>query len=182
MIADSKDYVESFLVPVAKRLNVNPNIITLLAIIFMFLCGYEIFLSNIVLGALFLFISGFLDLLDGTVAKFHKTTSKFGMFFDRVGDRISDFVLIFSTFLGGYVSAVIAFTTIFFVYMASYESSVIESGTKSKVGEKLSMRAVRLSVMFFGLLFSQVYYAVLIVLLIGIYSFFERFYHAWRYL
>jgi len=178
MIAKIKEDLENRLFAIAKKVKISPNILTLFSILFMAVAGYEIVLGNLFFGAIFLALSGIFDLLDGTVAKARKKETKFGMFFDRISDRICDFIIISSIFIGGYINIFLALLTIFFMYTASYESAVLESLTKSKIGEQLSQRALRLTILFFALIFSQIYYGVLIVLFISIFSFFKRLHYA----
>ena len=44
---------------------------------------------QLIFGALFILLSGFLDVVDGAVARYHNRASKFGAFLDSTMDRIT---------------------------------------------------------------------------------------------
>ncbi|MBM3309606.1 MAG: CDP-alcohol phosphatidyltransferase family protein [Candidatus Altiarchaeales archaeon] len=76
-----------------SKLGIPPNGWTLLTLVFAvpgFLALYKL---NLLLGFIFFFISGCIDLIDGSVARATKTTTNFGAFLDGVVDRYVEFLL-----------------------------------------------------------------------------------------
>jgi archaetidylinositol phosphate synthase len=82
-----------YLEPVAElciRLGLTPNQISLLSVIFGLACAVSFFGNQFLLGAILLFISGVLDLVDGSVARKMHSQTKFGAVVDWVADKYVD--------------------------------------------------------------------------------------------
>ena len=168
---DLKQKIERiFVLPFAKDLNVSPNVITLFSVIAMAFAFAFVFRYDLYLAALFTFISGYLDLLDGTTAKYHKKTSKFGVFLDRLGDRVSDILIISAVILAGLV--------LIFVVLSSYVSAILEAQTKTRIGERLSLRGLRIMIIVLGLAFNYITFAFYVLAILAVFAFVERFYTA----
>jgi phosphatidylinositol phosphate synthase len=75
------------------RLRIRPNTITMISAIIVVGAGAAFALDQPRLGALWLLISGVLDILDGQVARRGGMASTFGAFFDSTLDRIGEAVL-----------------------------------------------------------------------------------------
>lgn len=101
--------------------NISPNVITLTALV----CGIitAVMLANnfMIPALLFLWVSGFLDVLDGSLARYTKQSSPFGAYMDLVFDRVVEGVVILGFYLampqlvlpafGFYITAMFNFTT-----------------------------------------------------------------------
>ncbi|MFX1310150.1 MAG: CDP-alcohol phosphatidyltransferase family protein [Promethearchaeota archaeon] len=78
----------------------NPNVITIMmlsaAILSMLLL---VFLKNLLLFALFVFLAGFFDGLDGQIARLTNRVTLFGGFFDSFMDRTSEFFIFLGLFI-----------------------------------------------------------------------------------
>ncbi len=72
------------------RLGLSPNRITTLSIVVLIASGAGFATGWLRLGAALLLFSGFLDLLDGKVARRTGATSKFGAFYDSSMDRLGE--------------------------------------------------------------------------------------------
>jgi archaetidylinositol phosphate synthase len=82
-----------YLEPVARvciRLGLTPNQISLLSVIFGLACAISFFGSQFLLGAVLLFISAILDLVDGSVARKMHSQSNFGAVVDWIADKYVD--------------------------------------------------------------------------------------------
>ena len=82
--------------PIAEwlvRMHVRPNTITSASVIVVIGAGAAFGLDQPRLGALWLLLSGLLDILDGQVARRGGMASKFGAFFDSTLDRIGEAAL-----------------------------------------------------------------------------------------
>lgn len=85
----------------ASRLNTNPNYITLSSLgVAAFAC-YALYLGFVEVAGLLVALNGFLDWLDGAVARFHKRVTLRGELLDAVIDKYSEcFILLALVFIG----------------------------------------------------------------------------------
>lgn len=105
MVLDNhRNFVDPILNSIAKRLvNVNPNLLTWISLVFAFIAGVffyfsspELELVNFYLyGAVFfVFLNGLFDAIDGKVAKLAHKISKRGDFLDHAVDRYADVFIV----------------------------------------------------------------------------------------
>ena len=105
MVLDSKrKNVDPILTKIAKRLiNVNPNLLSVLSLIAAFIAGVFFYLSSpklellnyyLYFAVLFVFLNGFLDAIDGKVAKLSNKASLKGDFIDHAIDRYADVFIV----------------------------------------------------------------------------------------
>lgn len=105
MVLDNqRDNVDPILTSVAKKMkNVNPNTLTWISLVFAFIAGVFFYFSSpenelasnyLYLAALFVFLNGFFDAIDGKVAKLAHKTSKRGDFLDHALDRYADVLIV----------------------------------------------------------------------------------------
>jgi archaetidylinositol phosphate synthase len=73
--------------PLAKRLQCTPNLVTLLALITGLLTAPLLYFHQNIMALIFLALSGFLDTLDGSIARLQKKSSPLGSAFDIFADR-----------------------------------------------------------------------------------------------
>jgi len=73
---------------------VSPNAISITGTVFGLLCAFLVFFEHPVPGAASLLVAGFLDILDGAVARTTGRVTRFGGFFDSVLDRYTDLSVI----------------------------------------------------------------------------------------
>ncbi len=100
--------------------NVNPNYVTLNSLLSGVASGVLFALDYLVLGVILLILSGFLDLLDGEIAKSIGRTTKAGDVFDHVADRIVDMCMFGGIALSSYVNTKIGLITAIVILMISY--------------------------------------------------------------
>lgn len=81
------------------RLKINANQATCGALFFGLLAGLALALSNYLLAFVFLWLSGFLDVIDGTIARLTATSTPQGAFLDLVFDRLVEGMVILGFFL-----------------------------------------------------------------------------------
>jgi len=98
MVLDNqRENVDPFLSRIARRfIKINPNTLTWLSLVFAFVAGLFFYFSNssmellnsyLYFSALFVFLNGFFDAIDGKVAKLAGKASKRGDFLDHAIDR-----------------------------------------------------------------------------------------------
>jgi phosphatidylglycerophosphate synthase len=122
--------------PLGRRLGglgVKPNTITTISLIVSCLAAYAYYLRLPVVGALGILGSGFVDMLDGAVARATNTATRFGAVYDHVLDRYAEFAILVGIGLGGFVDWIWVTFAFFGMVMASFVRAKAESvgGLKS---------------------------------------------------
>src|ERR1700687_2144022 len=72
---------------------INPNLLTFLGLVVNFGAAANFAVGNFRTGAIIIFIAGFLDMLDGQVARRQNRVTAFGAFYDSTLDRYADMAL-----------------------------------------------------------------------------------------
>jgi CDP-diacylglycerol--glycerol-3-phosphate 3-phosphatidyltransferase len=72
---------------------VNPNFLTFLGLVVNFVAAAAFAVGHFFTGALIIFFAGFLDMLDGQVARRQNRVTAFGAFYDSTLDRYADMAL-----------------------------------------------------------------------------------------
>lgn len=187
MLESLRPLLTKILNPIAQNLNINPNIVTLISPFVALLAAYGFANHMLILGVIAILISGFLDVMDGAIARFHNRTSKFGAFFDSTMDRFADAIIYIGIIFGGYCDWFVGILAIHSTITVSYVRSRAESqGVECKVG--IAERAVRMIILMIGALIgyftSPIYFTYIIIILV-ILSYItvgQRVYHVWRQL
>lgn len=73
------------------RLKITPNVLTCVSIVFGGIAFYFFLQGKLFLGGIFVFLNYLFDILDGAQARILNLTTKFGLFFDFLSDRIVRF-------------------------------------------------------------------------------------------
>jgi archaetidylinositol phosphate synthase len=128
MVLDSKrDKVDFIMLPTAKRLSrFNPNTISWASFAVACVAGLLIFLSPmswellLPLSAVAVLVSGFLDAVDGKVARLTGRASKRGDLLDHILDRYSDVVMIGAVAVSAWCNPYIGMLAIIGVLLTSY--------------------------------------------------------------
>lgn len=149
MLDKFRPIISYYLKPIIKKLDINPNIITIISPFIAIIAAYFFANKNILIGALFILLSGFLDVMDGAIARYHNKTSKFGGFLDSTMDRFADAIIYIGIIFGGYVDWFIGILAIHSAITVSYVRARAESeNIKCNVG--IAERAVRLLILVLG--------------------------------
>jgi len=72
---------------------INPNLLTFLGLLVNFGAAASFAVGNFRTGAIIIFFAGFLDMLDGQVARRQNRVTAFGAFYDSTLDRYADMAL-----------------------------------------------------------------------------------------
>lgn len=102
------------------RLGIPPNLITMLSLAIASGCGYALYLGHLYLGVALLALAGFMDILDGAVARALGKATGFGSVLDKVSDRYVEFALLLGLMLGGFLTWWWGVFALFGMVMASY--------------------------------------------------------------
>ena len=193
MLSSKKPLVEQFLDPLIKPFaNVNPNVLTLLGsipsllfFVFVVLHWYSL--------ALVAFCFNFLDFIDGMVARKYNKVTKFGGFLDSTIDRLSDFLIIAAFGFAYLVRFEIVLPVILFSFLVSYVRTRGELNNPnlfSSVG--LIERTERLILLISALIiylvlpnftwmsFNSAELVFLLLLILSIYTVFQRITYAYK--
>jgi CDP-diacylglycerol--glycerol-3-phosphate 3-phosphatidyltransferase len=81
------------IVGVIAATGINPNFLTFLGLLVNLAAAVSFAKGNFRTGALIIFFAGFLDMLDGQVARKQKRVTAFGAFYDSTLDRYADMAL-----------------------------------------------------------------------------------------
>jgi len=142
MVLDKKrGSIDPVLSVVAKRFsNVNPDVLTWLALLFAVLSGIFFYFSSVEMellnyylffAALFVFLNGLFDAVDGKVAKIANKTSLRGDFLDHALDRYADVFMVGGLALSSWCRPSIGLLAVIGMLLTSY------MGTQSQaIGHK----------------------------------------------
>ena len=137
---------------------VKPNLLTVIGLLFGFICLIFTVANRLLFAGLALFISGFFDLLDGAVARQYGRVTAYGGFLDSVLDRYTDLAVAFGIFVyflnqGDSFFAVLTFVAATGIVLVSYVRARAEAASlRCKSG--LLERPERTILLIIGLCFS----------------------------
>jgi archaetidylinositol phosphate synthase len=126
------------------------------------------------LAGLMVLVSGFLDIVDGSVARATNATSKRGAFLDSTLDRVGEAAIYVGILLGGYASPVLVILAITFSLMVSYTRAKADSLQVSLAGVGIGERSERLIVIVVASLLGVVSWGVIVVVALAAITFVER--------
>ena len=155
----------------------SPNFWSGVSLFFAFVSGMVYGLNfefSLIIGGIFLLISGFFDIVDGQVARISKKTSKKGGFLDSVFDKIAEVAIFLGILIGGYAQPHWILLAITLSLLVSYTRARAESLGIKLQGVGIGERAERLLVIaiigIFGGIFQMtefMEYAIYIVIVIS---------------
>lgn len=125
--------LERIIAKVFSPLPITPNQYTLIALLSIFITLYFLINQNIILAIIFFLIAGFLDLVDGAVARHKNMVSKTGAYLDTVVDRyIESILLLGMLFLSLPEIFLPAYVWIFLVLFGSVATTYAKAAAKEK--------------------------------------------------
>jgi len=176
--------------PLAKKLRINPNFLTVLGLLVSLVSAYMFATGNLLMGAILIAVSGFVDMLDGAVARNNYKTTKFGGLLDSTADRFADAFIIIGIIYGGYVNWIFGILALHASLTVSYVRARAESeGIQCNVG--IAERAERLVIIMIGAFLSyftgmQLFnmnplaIAIVLIMILGYITVIQRVYHSWK--
>lgn len=185
MLNKLRPYVKIILDPVAERMKINPNIITVAGLLVSVVAAYMFARGDLLLGGVFIALSGFVDMLDGAIARKNQSTSPFGGVLDSTMDRFADAIILVGIIAGGFVDWFIGILTLLASFTVSYVRARAESeGIDCNVGiaERPERLVILMAGAFLGYFYnpSVMYVAVVLVMVLGYLTVIQRLYHSWR--
>ncbi|MFX0168793.1 MAG: archaetidylinositol phosphate synthase [Candidatus Hodarchaeota archaeon] len=133
--------------PIARffaRSKISPNAVTLLGPLIATFAAWMYYQQQLFVALLLLFLSGFVDALDGAIARATGKTSAFGGVLDSICDRYSDAILLFGIVLGGWISPFWGILAIVGSLLVSYARARAEAAGVTQLGIGLAERPERL--------------------------------------
>ena len=136
-----------------------------------------------VFASILLLISGFFDIVDGSVARVMKKSTTKGAFLDSNFDKISEALIFIGIAIGGLSNPILAMIALSISILVSYLRARAESlGIELKgvgIGERAE-RLLILSICGFIPISESIQWGVIIIILISGFSFLQRFRYVLR--
>lgn len=108
-------------------LGLRPNVITTVSLAVSCVAAFAYGIRLPFMGGLGVLGSGFVDMLDGAVARATGSATRFGVVYDHVLDRYAEFVILLGIGIGGLVDWIWIMFALFGMIMASFVRAKAES-------------------------------------------------------
>ncbi len=173
-----------------QKIGATPNMITLIMLLFAGLSLISlVFFGSLLFSAIFIFMCGVFDGVDGALARLTNKSSKRGSFLDSTMDRFSEFIIFLALLLYCWNSTlwnvidvkIIIFFSFFASLMISYTRARAENFLTQNFDFGLMARSERLFFLvisqivafFFGFLPELLFLFMWLVILTAIYRFYK---------
>jgi archaetidylinositol phosphate synthase len=146
-----EEVVNKSIKPLSK-IGITPNHVTATGLIISiftmwFYMNWRRDRTYLLVSALIILISGFLDAIDGVLARSTGKVSIFGGFFDSISDRYSDSIFVAGIVIGSLCSPLVGIAALVGSLMVSYTRSRAEAEGIKMSGIGLAERAERMIVL-----------------------------------
>lgn len=167
------------------RVNISPNSITYLALFVSIMAFLSLNLNEIQwLYGILVFLVGFLDGVDGAVARLEERASAQGAFIDSVSDKLSEFIILLTIAIAYPSQTIFALSVPLWVLLAtvgwlmtSYTRSRAESLGVEDLDVGLGARSERLMLLVIFAVLQLLLYGLVAVTLLGTLTAAYRFHH-----
>ena len=143
-----------------------------------FLSEQGIVFPSQIIASIMLLISGFFDIVDGSVARVSKRSTSRGAFLDSNFDKISEALIFIGIAIGGLSSPILAMIALSTSILVSYIRARAESlGIELKgvgIGERAE-RLLILSICGFIPISGSIQWGIIIIIILSSFSFIQRF-------
>jgi archaetidylinositol phosphate synthase len=185
MLNSLRPYLKKFIDPLARKINIKPNYLTILGLLVALVAAYMFASGSLIWGGILIALSGFLDIIDGAVARNNNSTTKFGGFLDSTADRFSDAFLIIGIIYGGFVGWFFGILALHASLSVSYVRARAEvEGIPCGVGiaERAERMVILMAGAFLGAFFGSeiMGIAVILIMVLGYFTVLQRVYHTWK--
>ncbi|ADO46081.1 CDP-alcohol phosphatidyltransferase [Hydrogenobacter thermophilus TK-6] len=164
------------LLTLLSKAHVDPNVITLLGLVFVIVGSFFLYMHTYFWSFVFLALGGFADAIDGALARKNGSKNEFGAFLDSLTDRFSDaFPLIAISLSSEKLFSFISLLALVFSFGVSYARARAEGlGHELKVG--LFERPERWITLLLGILIGAIELALMVILLGSFITLIQRVY------
>ena len=176
-----KDRILDPVVALLKFLRIPPDAVTWTGFFVNIGAAYCIVKEKFILAGIVIIAAGIFDMLDGLLARKLNKKTKFGGFLDSVVDRLSEAalfigIIIYYLNVKNGAGVIIAASTLFVAFLVSYLRARA-SGLLIDCEVGIFTRTERIIVLILGLFFNQLYYALIIILVLSAVTVIQRFFH-----
>lgn len=174
------NFLDKPLSPLVRKINVNPNTLTLAGFALTTLAALVI-ARHLLLGGILVLLGGVLDMLDGIVARTNGKVTEFGAFLDSVLDRYADAFLFlglawYLASIGDHAGAFLSLATLIGAYLVSYTRARAEGlGRECKTG--IMERPERIVLLAFGAISGWITPVLWVMFVLTHLTVFQRIYH-----
>lgn len=171
------------------HINFKPWIASLLGLILITIAATILIIQtstfNILLSVGLFLLGGFMDVLDGSLARLQNRVSKWGGFYDSTIDRITEIIYVFGLTYSRIISSYLAYIYITTSILISYTRARGEALGIKMQGVGLMERAERLLILVLAIIL-WVYIKfnldilISILILLNITTFIQRIYYIWN--
>jgi len=177
-------YILDRIVRLLTYFHINPNVLTFTGVLISFWAAWEFGQGRFFRGGLVVILTGLFDMLDGEVARFSQSETRFGAFYDSVIDRYSDIILLQGLVVYyarqqmlGYV--VLVGVVFMGSIMTSYTRARAECLIPScKVG--FMERPERIVLIIIGALSNRMEAVLWVLAVLGNWTVIDRIYYTWK--
>ena len=166
-----------------SRLEPSPTSWTLVGLLVSFFAAISYSASGPrgqLLGGALVLVAGWFDIVDGAVARATGRTSSRGAFLDSTLDRVAEVALFSGVLLGGYAPPFFVLLALAMSLLVSYTRAKGDSLGVALSGVGIGERSERLLIVAISSLVVQVYWGVVLVIVVAAYTFLERTFRAVR--
>lgn len=116
-----------FLGRLCLKLGLTPNMLTGISFLISIVAGVFFWKQEMLWGVLFMALTAFTDMLDGSTARAGNMGTTFGAILDHVADRYGEFFILAGITLSGVVHPGLSLSALFAMLIASYTRATAES-------------------------------------------------------
>lgn len=173
-----KDNIRNSLLPLAKRIPISPNLLTIIGLAVSIVTAMIFARGYVVLGGVFILISGIFDILDGAVARASNRMTSFGAVLDSVCDRYAD-AIIFVGIISGLINGNIVPYPLFLVpdwlwcslgligsYLVSYTRARSEAAGARSMDVGIAERPERMILLVLGAFTGYLVPAIVLIVIL----------------
>ena len=198
MLTKLKERIQKLMITearIAHSIGLTPNQISLLGVLAALASAYCYLSSQfndsiLIVAALLLLVSGFLDALDGVLARAFRGTTLFGGFLDSLLDRYSDAIILVSIILGRLIAdsqlwGMVGFAAVIGSLLVSYSRARAEAAGVKMETVGLAERAERIIIIaaasFLNLLWAEALrWSVLLLAILTNLTVIQRAVYFWK--
>ncbi|MFH1431816.1 MAG: CDP-alcohol phosphatidyltransferase family protein [archaeon] len=164
---------------------VSPNSVTVMSLFCGILSGYFFWVNSIYVAALFLGLCGFLDILDGEIARKRNRSSKKGDFLDHTVDRLADVFVFVGLAYNPFMPNDVVLLALVCMVLVSYLGTQAQAVAKERYYGGIVGRSDRYAILFAGVVMSYffpgaVLFSVYLILVLSLVTFVQRFYSIYK--
>lgn len=158
-----------------SKTGLTPNQFTMLTVLSALITFYFLVTENFLVAGFFILATGFLDAVDGSVARFTRRSTRFGAYLDTIVDRYVEFIIILSFLFIEFPDLIFPAAVWIFLYLfgslmttyskaAAREKNIIRKELNTGIIER-GERFLILSIGVFLAYFSEVFLLYVIIIL-----------------